>query len=570
MYTHNDIIKLYEFPEANLGARQTPWNLSSLLYYGASQERHNLVISKIIHNEYGEPKLKRKPLVDLIYAYLRHQVVLGTSLLTIASKISVIRTLFNWCETHRCEPTVENIEQTVIEWSKYLVERVRLKKIKHVTANGYLSAVCPVIDSIFDYKGGLKKRTTVRRSKKSRTTNTDKQNLDSLFKFGNFLYDITLGLTSDAIRGNLPLQINLRDGNQLIEWSKLLPEARVKSLSQSNDRPTRMRDTLRRREPYITTYSITNRHPLLNLRIEAELLIFIAETGMNLATAYALPYSKFSFKSISGGYELRRIYKNRAKGEIVGIVHKEYREVFDCYLRWLDDMFTNPERGLLFPFHNMRGKSSHIAPAFIAIKKRCLKLGFEMVGARKLRKAKINFLLRETHNPEATAEYAQHSIKTLFNYYIQPNHQIALIEITKFHELHDPTLEAVGPGICASMHPIAEEKLNVNAPPIDCLSPSGCLFCTQNRDIEGYDHIWSLLSFQHLKSIELAKLTDVKLENNEHPAYQTVQRIQEKIELINKSSAPAGNWIDLARNKIAEGDYHPKWDGFIQLHRHSI
>lgn len=563
------MINSYEFPEANLGDRQTPWNLSPLLYYGASKERANLVICKIRSGAYGKPEIERKPLIDLIYEYLRHQVALGNSLLTIASKITVIKTLFNWCETNRLQINLENIERAVIEWSNYLVEQVRLKKIKNVTANGYLSSVCPVIDSIFDSKGGLKKRTSIRRSKESRTRNAEKQGLDHLFQFGNLLYDITLGLTVEAIKGDLPLRIKLRNGNQLVEWSKLLPEDRVKSLFESNDRPTRMRDTLRRRASYISTYSVANRHPLLNLRIEAELLIFIAETGMNLATAYALPYSKFTFKSTSSGYEFRRVYKNRAKGEVIGVVHKEYREVFDCYLRWLDDMFIKPEEGLLFPFQNMRGKASHIAPAFIAIKQRCLKLDLKMVGPRQLRKSKINFLMRETHSPEATAEYAQHTVKTLFHDYIQPNHQNALIEITKFHKLHDPTIEAVGPGACISVHPTAEKQLHKNAPPVDCLSPSGCLFCQQNRDIEGHDHVWSLLSFQHLKSIELSKLTDLHSENVEHPAYQTINRIHAKIEMINKSSFSAEKWIDLARTKIREGDYHPKWDGFIQLHRHS-
>lgn len=565
----DELITKYSFPTAVFGVQQIPWNLAPLLYFGAAGAEIRGIIEKIRRGDFGKVILDRVPLIDLLHENLNHRVISGQSLLTTRSRIINLRNFFSWCETNDRGISLGELEESFIAWSNYLLRRVRMSEIELGSASSLISSLCPIFDDILKLESGLRKKTRIRHSAKSRKNNLykngTKQNLEDAFKFGSFLYDLTKALSAQNINGTLPLEISIRSGGSLTEWCKLRPADTVKSLQVSSTRVTRRQATMNTRAAYISDISLRTRHPLVNLRLEAELLIFIAETGIPLQNAYSLPYSKFTFKSITNGYEMKRIYKNRAQGEIVANVHTEYRKVFDDYLAWRNETFPNTENGLLFPFHSIKGKTEHLAPLFAAVKKRCKSLSIKMFGPRSLKKIKINFLLRETKGPNVAAEYGQHTMQTLFTNYHEPSHQIAMIEISEFHKIHDPSLAAVGPGNCVQARPTPVEVQHANIPIADCLSPSGCLFCMQNRDVEGYDHIWSLLSFQHLKTIELSKVTSLTLDSKKHPAFYTIQRICAKIDFLSNISSATEMWVKEARTQVTQGYYHPKWDGFIRL-----
>lgn len=568
----DELIVKYTFPAAVFGVQQIPWNLAPLLFFGAAEEHTRGIIDKIINGEFGEPISDRFSLIDLLHEHLNHRVISGQSLLTTRSRIINLRKFISWCEKNSMIVSLSELQENFIAWSHYLLERVRVSEIEISTADSLISSLCPIFDDILKLESGLRKKVSIHHSAKSRknklTKNGTKQNLEEAYKFGSFLYDLTKGLSVDKIKGPLPLEIPIRGGGSLTEWCKLRPPESVKSLQLSSTRIARRHATINTRSAYIADTSLRTRHPLVNLRLEAELLIFIAETGLPLQSAYSIPYSKFSFKSITNGYEMKQIYKNRAQGEIVAQVHTEYRKVFDDYLSWRSEIFPNTENGLLFPFHSIKGKTEHLAPLFAAVKKRCSGLDIKMFGPRALKKTKVNFLLRETKAPNIAAEYGQHSLKTLFRNYHEPSHQIAMIEISEFHKKHDPFLAAAGPGNCIQARPAPVEIQYTNIPLADCLSPSGCLFCMQNRDVEGYDHIWSLLSFQYLKTIELSKVTSLTLDSDNHPAFYTIQRICDKINFLSSLSPKNEIWVTEARAKVTQGYYHPKWDGFIRLQRH--
>ena len=167
-----------------------------------------------------------------------------------------------------------------------------------------------------------------------------------------------------------------------------------------------------------------------------------------------------------------------------------------------------------------------------------------------------------------TAEMAQHSKETLLRTYQKPNLQIAMIEIARFHKRADPIISPPGPGSCFANTPDALPDIPRNATQPDCISAAGCLFCSQQRDIDSEDHVWSLASFRHLKSIELANHrppTGAEKELPEQPAAAAVAKVTSKLEFFEISNEVRGLWVREALARIAEGSYHPAWDGFIRL-----
>ena len=107
-----------------------------------------------------------------------------------------------------------------------------------------------------------------------------------------------------------------------------------------------------------------------------------------------------------------------------------------------------------------------------------------------------------------------------------------------------------------------------NAPHPDCINAAGCLFCTQHRDIDSEDHVWSLSSLRYLKSLELARYRPPsagKQSPLEHPALLAIDRLTAKLRFFEESSEIRKLWVEEARERLAEGEHHPAWDGFIRL-----
>jgi hypothetical protein len=113
----------------------------------------------------------------------------------------------------------------------------------------------------------------------------------------------------------------------------------------------------------------------VNLRIEAELLILIAQTGMNLTQAANLKLGRFSYQSHLNGYQVRRLYKNRRKGEVEFEIYSAYRDHFERYLAWCRELLPNDDTNRLFPFVVLRGEPIAHSRDFILVRRQCRQLG---------------------------------------------------------------------------------------------------------------------------------------------------------------------------------------------------
>lgn len=562
-------LKLLKLP---YGTHETPIDLSVFLYRGGAATRKDLFLHSIEQGYLGDPIESRRRLVDKFYEILEGDVEKGLSRDTVVNRFSALRSFYKWCDKNNKEVIFSSVEENFISWTEALLHRVKTKRdIQANTAYQHASHVDIMASKALNIKLGLLRKTRLsapERKKRVLSTKADKQNLEQTFEFGQVLLDITDALPVEVIYGSLPVKIPLRNGQVLTEWSQLQPPENVKGLSEDAYACIR-EEHLAFRAAWVSDKSLRTRFPLINLRVEAELLIFISQTGMNLSQAFQLKRGKFRYQSDNDEIKAFRAYKGRRQGEVEFRAFKEYLKLFKRYLNWVEAVFP-AEETRLFPFvYPYAIPRTGKAPNFQAVLLRCKRLGIRHFKPQALRNTRVNWLLRRSRDPSLTAEMAQHTKETLISVYEKPHHQVSASEISRFHRMTDPSLESAGPGLCINTNhnPLAVTYLPESAPSPDCVNPAGCLFCDFHRDVDSADYIWSLATYRYCKRLELDHYmpSNSNTSTELHPAAVVINRISEKLISFEASSEIRAAWGQEAKNRIREGRFHPAFDGLIQL-----
>ncbi|ASU39421.1 hypothetical protein hmeg3_14725 [Herbaspirillum sp. meg3] len=563
-----EVIKIpdLDFPMVEYGKLEEPWTLLPLLYSGGSAASVKNVSSAIEKGSLGPCLLERLNLIERVHQEMTDDLIAGGSRYSAKARIRVLRVVFTWADRVGADLRLETVTENYRAWTDELLYRqLVLKEIGGHTVHSFASVFSALLSPILGREYPLIKETRIRKPRgngKFGTSAADKVNLTETFKFGHALVDICKCLSFEAIKGRLPIEVCLHTGHSLQYWSGV-PKP-VASFNKKNMGPSQIRGLEEKRAIRQADNSLLARSPLVNLRIEAELLLFIAQTGMNLQQAHLLQMDAFHYTSYLDGYQVRR-YKERRQGVVLFEIFSEYRVHFEEYLRWRNAWFPEQKKGLLFP-SIIRGRNRTSAPGFWQIISLCQKCDIPFVRPRSLRKTRVNWLLRRMSDPLQVAEIAQHDLQTLLRQYAEPHPQLAMVEISKFHAKNASHVTPPGPGSCETPTPEPLDNIPNGAPMPDCISGGGCLFCRNHRDIDSYDHIWSLVSFRYLKSLELARF--IPPENSEfppHPAEMVIQRITQKIKFFESSSEVRSIWVKESLLCIEEESYHPSWDGFIQL-----
>lgn len=557
------------FPTVRYSRTETPWDLRPLLYRGGAAASIRKVAQLISEGKLGRAIEQRLPLVEKLHEAIVGRLAGGGSRYTARTAIVSIRSLYAWADKEGLSPTISSIESCFISWTDYLLHRQRVVgDLSSLSSYGLANVTSSILEEALNLNVRLlhKTRITNKRTKKLVLgTQADKKNLADTFAFGRALLDISEALTAEAIRGRLPVHVRFRSGHVIEEWSGLVPPQKLKTLNCTTAPLHRKKQIIRKRAAREDDTSLRTRSSLANLRIEAELLIFIAQTGMNLAQAFKLRVSKFSYQSHLDGYQVRRIYKGRRRGEVEFEIYSEYRALFERYLAWRQAIFPTDKDGLLFPLCSSQGRSADVAPACNSLKKRMALLGIPFFGAQALRKTRVNWLMRRSRDPALAAEMSQHTEEVLFSQYNKPHHQAAIVEISRFLAASDPAISPPGPGACVEAAPEPVPDIPTEAPRPDCISPAGCLFCTHQRDIDSEDHTWSLASYRYYKSLELVRYRPSVGSRSQLPAEAVVDRLTSKLKHILASSDVRALWVKESLARVEEEDFHPKWDGFIRL-----
>ncbi|MCX7193924.1 MAG: site-specific integrase [Proteobacteria bacterium] len=555
------------FPFVKLGSRVAPWDLRPLLYKGGAAAHVTKVAALIATGKLGSPRVKRIELVEKIHEEILAAMTYGGSKNTAETSLLVFRYFFKWADSEGYSLTLNNVVRNYVRWSDHLLHRVRVTKdLLQMSAYTQARSLGSLLDKALERGRPIitSTRLTQPPSRKSaRGVEADKQNLQDTFAFGHMLLDIMDGLTLDALWGKLPVRIPFRTGQELVEWSRLRPPEK-KRLTNPQNRRQRLsiKSSTKIRSNYEADRTLRTRFSLANLRIEAELLFFIAQTGMNRAQAHQLKIRHFSYSSTIDGYQVRD-YKHRRRGEVLFEIFSGYKALFENYLRWRKSVFPNDSNGLLFPLVRTGGRAEDKPPSWDRIKNSCKKLGIRFIPPSQLRNTRINWFLRRSGDTDLTAEQAQHSKQTLIHLYEEPNLHRTMTEVVRYWQAADPIIIPPAPGICTgSPMPVDNIQLGTTKP--DCIHPSGCLWCEYHRDVDSFDYVWSASSFRHLKSIELVKYHPPQKHLPTHPALYAIERLSDKLRWFQHSNDVRKGWVEESLARVEEGDYHPTWGELIQ------
>lgn len=551
------------FPGVERGDRETNWDLSCFLYEGGAKADTRAVARMISEGQLGSIVRDRVELVVKIHQVIESKLVAGGSAFTANNLIRFTREMFRWAERAGRPLDIGAVQTTFVEWSDYLVHRQQvIKDLSPRSAYTIGAQAGYVLDAVLDRSVPLISLTRLRmppQRKTARGVKAEKQNLTDTFAFGHLLQDTCDTLTIDTVlKGPLPVRIPVRGGGEIIEWSSF---AFWKALDEKRAIPESHKKALARLRTYESDGTLRTRFPLANRRIEAELLMFIGQTGMNFAQAHKLKLRNFYYASHIDGYIVRD-RKARRGGEVLFEVFKEYKPHFERYLDWRRSLF--PDSDALFPFVRRGGRVFQKHPQF-RLRQVCKEIGMRFVPPQSLRNTRVNWLLRRTGDADLTAAMAQHSKETLLRTYERPSQQRAMTEITRFWAKHDPSAAQTtppAPGECNGK-PTPLSLLPQNAAEPDCIRPSGCLWCEHHRDVDSLDYLWALASFRHLKIIEVSKWHPPRRTREVHPAQHAIDRISDKLRWFRDSNAKRNEWTEEALARVDEGTYHPQWARMI-------
>lgn len=545
------------FPAVEYGPKETLWDLRALLYRGGAAIHSSRVMDVISNGSLGEAQNERIRLVEQIHEEILSDLNIGGSRETALSRISNLRLFFGWADRSGHTLNLETIATAYYAWTDFLTHRTRLKKtepnkksnpdrepLSMSSAYTYSASVGALLDRILNRRTRIIESTRLKRPNRRKTAigiRAEKQNLEHTFSFGHLLQDICDSLTIKTVtRPLLPVQINLRT----------TPNS-IREINTNAGQPSTF------------TVAKSNGYSLKSLRIEAELMMFIGQTGMNLTQAQNLELRHFSYLSHAEGFQVKA-YKARRNGVVLFEIFKDYRQHFEKYLEWRRTLFSTDKR--IFPL-DQPGRTRE-ASKFRAsrLRKICTDLNIPFIGPQSLRNTRVNWLLRHSSNPDLTAESSQHTKQTLLGVYHRPSLQRAMAETTQFWQAHDPSLirtQAIAPGGCTG-HPKSSTEAPSEAVKPDCSKASGCLWCKDYRDIDSQDYVWALASFKHLKLIELAKTQTAPRVDDRSPVDIAVTRLSDKLQWFMMSSEIRRAWVVEAQTRIEEGDYHPEWKFIIE------
>lgn len=563
------------FPGVNFGPQETPWNLQAWLHRNGAAVPINKVNALVQSGSLGHPLPERIELVFQIREILLNYLQAGGRRQTVRSCLEKLKIFFTWADQYTAKKlSLSTAEEMYRHWCDDLIHRVRVKReLKEITAHSYGSRVGWVLDRILERDSALIKSTRLKKQNKAAdaiSPKAEKQNLEETFKFGHFLMDLADGLSVEAIWGDLPLHIPIRNGKTLIEASARLRTPKITSPNPKYLPQMRyqLKKSEKKRIAWQNDKSFRTRYPLINLRIIAEMFMLMAQPGVNLAQVSQLRMDQWRFKPSTNGYEIRT-YKHRRWGPVVFDIYSEYRPIFERYLHWRKTIFPDDPDGLLFPLLGNNGEPTTRrlgSPARSELLKRAAaRAGVVYINPSTLRNTNVNWMLRRSGDPDLTADEKQHSKKTLLSNYERPSLQRTIVQTQLFWTKYDPALAAAGPGLCLGEAPTQIKDTLPTATKPDCVTPAGCFFCEHQRDVNSFDYAWSLATFRLLKTFELGPSTKAETIGTElHPAILTIERITAKLDEFEKKDSEGSKWVKEALLRIEEERYHPAWAGQIE------
>lgn len=521
------------------------WNLTPLVFEGGSKI---ILRGPNTDAQKSLDKLALKhhqiSMISLFKEHAESMIDFGRAVRSVASEIGHLKTMFHYLDKNQFRlDSVGNVRQALFEYSEHQFTRVNLKLIKLQSAYSSIRAIGAFLNGVFD---GLEFEISETRIKHKRTSprlmgrEAEKVMLSDAQKLANFCFEITKNFEPTVLRsGNLPI---------LLEANK----------QEINLTPGR-------KEPahVDSDFKQTSACLAFNIRVSAEVFIFLGMTLQNQAPTYNLKRVAFAYKPLGDTYEVRE-YKNRRGGEVLFKIPKPYKPYFEKYLSFMEDYA--PDSVWLFPYlKRCEGFRKRTDSPTNKFRKLCARHKIPWVKPSAFRKIGENILMRLANDEQTAADYANHAVLTFRQSYEFPSLQRAMIEIGRFWNGSDP-LSHGEPKIslfnspCNGM-PLPIDDATNKLPRPDCITPTGCIGCLHYRDEESFDYVWGLQSFKFLKIIESSSHRT----KEDKPSNISIDWVNMKIKWFKNSEKPEHQeWVEEASMRVEEGDYHPTWSRKIE------
>lgn len=543
-----------------LGPAAAPIDLRMLLYKGGALLDRRWGRRHLESGDMGDPITERIPLVQAIHR--RWQSALTAKTLSdrsVEAHWVCLREIARFADRSSEPMTVANAQRLYLRWTADFANRSGLSAKTRYSRSKIGAQILSEVIGISAHT--LQWKTKIRRPAE-RGNETAKENLAETAAFIQTLLETVEMLPAGVVRGPLPVLLTYRDGSthEVHCGTKLKPIDHFKEQA-----PNSYRKALERRDRLAADITNQKRSMLINLRIEAEMLIFINQTSANPTQALQLHGSEFRYRS-SGDYLVMYVWKNRSKQPVDLRIHKGYREHFEAYLKWRSEIFPADLDGLTFPFVYNDGEKATRRTSWDYRDTRRLMEAIDkpFISPKQLRVTVGNFVRRKVSR-EAGAELLSNSVSTFRQNYEEIHHQRAAGELAIFWADIQAMIKAVGPGVCVDPAPAADANAPEAAPRPDCEGEAGCLFCQKNRDLRSFDHVWNLTSLRHLKLAELNADRTPGGQQNTHPAALTVERISSKLRALTALGGEYAEWVIEAQLRADEGRYHPFYTAVFEL-----
>ncbi|HCG1306831.1 hypothetical protein [Pseudomonas aeruginosa] len=535
-------------------------------------------MQKIDRGELGKPQLERIELLLAIKDEIVTRLISGQSRNSVPHYIATLTHFLRFLDDNQKSFSLGQLEANYLEFAEnlFIAANKKISALNIRSAYGRAATLSALFSSILNIPPSVRlvNRTRLKASptaKKAVNRTIEKQSLEATFTQGNFLVDLMAGLTIEAVHGPLPLTIPIRPGlverNQVQLHAGLLESGWLSTpkAQWTPSQKSRYAEMMRTRQP-VRSIEGTKRWVLVNLRVQAEFLVFLAQTGMNLTQAKELKRGALKYKPLGDSWQVR-CYKRRKGGEVSFRIYKSYKPFLESYRSFISYFF--PESESLFPLfdrygkHESRNRSG--LNSFVLIRSLLADHAIPCIPPSTLRNTRVNWLLRRSGDAGLTAEVAQHTRAVLRQQYERPSQQRAMIEVTQFWNKHDPIKQGdlTGSVIASSCNgkPEATDDKPASVVKPNCINPSGCLWCRHLRDSDTEDYVWSLASMRHLKSIEVS-ITPTR---ETVPADRVIERLSAKLAWFRNASPKRAQWVEEAQQRITEGDYHPNWSHIIEF-----
>lgn len=482
----------------------------------------------------------------------------GRSPVTVKSKFDALRQFVAFADERRAwRISKEDCLRLFQAWAITMEDRVEAGDMGARAAETYRLRVEGSLKAMFGFHITAIRRG-LRFAKVESEPKAEKIGTGVVRGFVDDLVDLISSLSLEAIAGTLPVSTNLSSNQLKIEhWGR----ARSGTLSAAQ--------ISARSLPVEVANLPKLRSGLLNLRTVAEYHLFIANTGCNVGQASAMTDGDFRFQSYKGGYKVRK-YKARKGGQVEFWITKGYRPFFEAHLAYRRSAFPGSKSDRLFNVLPISGQGSEakvVNTESLRIFMR--RAGRPYVAPSFLRASKANVVSRITGSSATTALVMQNTVATLGRHYIKTDLPIAISELSRYFEVIDPaTKTSTSPveGACEGLgHPTPAAYASPIVPDPDCVNPKGCLFCIHHRGVSEPGYPWAQLSYAEYLRREVATYKSRRRTKDPHPGVLVIERIADEMNAFALHSDLHRSWVEYARRRVDDEDYHPHWRFYIEL-----